>query len=51
MVPAETNALVAKYTVDELLHSVPKFLGIKAAAEKIVVCALEERVRIAMKCV
>ncbi|KAF7973804.1 hypothetical protein HWV62_14172 [Athelia sp. TMB] len=49
MVPAETNALVAKYTVDELLHSVPTCLGIKAAAEKIVVCALEERVRIAMK--
>lgn len=50
MVPADTNAFVAQYTTDELLHNVPAFLGMKAAAEKMVVCTLEERVRIAMKC-
>ncbi|KZP24251.1 hypothetical protein FIBSPDRAFT_668589, partial [Athelia psychrophila] len=49
MVPADTNAFVAQYTTDELLHSVPAFLGLRAAAERVVVCTLEERVRIAMK--
>lgn len=51
MVPADSNALVARYTVAELLHRVPTFLGLKAAAENIAVSALEERVRIAMKSV
>lgn len=50
MVPADTNAFVAQHMADELLHNVPVFLGMKAAAEKMVVCTLEERVRIAMKC-
>jgi len=48
MIPATTNRDVAGYTVDELLHSVPAAFGIKAFANKIVICTLEEHVRVAM---
>ncbi|KAJ2929425.1 hypothetical protein H1R20_g7655, partial [Candolleomyces eurysporus] len=48
MVPAETNNLVAGYTVAELLYAVPKKFGMKAFAERVVIALLEERVRIAM---
>jgi hypothetical protein len=48
MVPATSNRDVAQFTVDELLHSVPTTFGIKALAQRIVVCLLEEPVRIAM---
>lgn len=48
MVPAPTNRNVAGYTIAEMLHSVPSAFGIKAFATRIVICCLEERVRISM---
>lgn len=51
MVPAQSNKDVAKYTTDELLHVLPEKFGIKALAERISVCLLDEPVRIAMMCV
>lgn len=48
MVPAQTNFDVAKYTTEELLHAVPECFGIKKLARRLIVCALEDNVRVAM---
>ena len=48
MIPATTNRDLAGHTIDELLHSVPAVFGIKAFATKIIICILEEPVRVSM---
>ncbi|TRM66718.1 hypothetical protein BD626DRAFT_163255 [Schizophyllum amplum] len=48
MVPAESNAEVAKRTTDENLYRVPAALGLKAFARRLTVCLVGERVRVAM---
>src|ERR1700722_6621248 len=48
MVPATSNRDIANFTVDEMLHSVPEIFGIKSFFKKLVICLLEERVRVGM---
>ncbi|KAF8197134.1 hypothetical protein BJ912DRAFT_954888 [Pholiota molesta] len=48
MVPAETNRIVAGYTLDELLCPVPEAFGLRAFGVKIVVCLLDDITREAM---
>lgn len=48
MIPNTTNRDVAGYTIDELLHSVPTTFGIKALATRILICILDEPIRVSM---
>lgn len=48
MVPATSNRDVAKFTTEELLHAVPERFGLKSFCRRLVVCLLDEPVRIAM---
>jgi hypothetical protein len=48
MVPAASNREVAKSTMDELLHFVPKSFGVRAFFSRAAICIIDERVRIAM---
>ncbi|RXW22083.1 hypothetical protein EST38_g3771 [Candolleomyces aberdarensis] len=48
MVPAESNRLVAGFTIGELIYAIPKKLGLKSFAERFVAAVVEPRVRIAM---
>ncbi|KAJ2935068.1 hypothetical protein H1R20_g2078, partial [Candolleomyces eurysporus] len=48
MVPAESNHLVAGFTIGELIYAIPKKLGLKSFAERFVAALVEPRVRIAM---
>lgn len=48
MIPADSNRLVANYTTDELIHVVPSSFGLKTFARNLSICALEDRVRLAM---
>ncbi|TFK51574.1 hypothetical protein OE88DRAFT_1801631 [Heliocybe sulcata] len=48
MVPAASNRAVAQFTIDELLCFAPEKYGIKNFLQRIVVCLLETRVRVAM---
>lgn len=48
MVPAETNRVVAGYTLDELLCPVPEAFGLRAFGVKIVLCLLDGITREAM---
>jgi len=48
MVPVATNHAVAQLTVDELLCFAPEKYGIKNFLQRIIVCLLETRVRVAM---
>ncbi|EPQ53280.1 hypothetical protein GLOTRDRAFT_46084 [Gloeophyllum trabeum ATCC 11539] len=48
MIPAQTNHHVAQLTVDEFLWFAPEKFGIKDFLQRIVICMLEDRVRIAM---
>jgi hypothetical protein len=51
MVTADTNREVAGYTVDELISFVPENFGVKAFAERTVICLMEDVVRESMSCV
>ncbi|EAU83510.2 hypothetical protein CC1G_04766 [Coprinopsis cinerea okayama7 len=48
MVPAKSNHQVAKLTTGELVEGVPNVLGLRTFVERITVCLVEERVRVAM---
>ena len=48
MIPAESNNIVAGFTIGELIYAVPKAFGLKSFAERIVAALVEPRVRIAM---
>jgi len=48
MAPAPTNAEIAGYTIDELLSAAPETFGIKTLAQRIVICLLDDTVRVAM---
>ena len=48
MVPDPANNKVAGFTTAEILCAIPDIFGLKALAERVVVCLLEERVRVAM---
>jgi hypothetical protein len=48
MVPADSNYKTARHTLAELLAAVPEAFGLKAFAEKIAICLMEDRVREAM---
>lgn len=48
MIPAETNRMVAEFTMDELLSAVPTSLGLKTFAQKGVIAVLDDNVRVAM---
>jgi hypothetical protein len=48
MVPAQTNHDVATYTTEELIHAIPELYGLKNFARRLTICALNDRVRIAM---
>jgi hypothetical protein len=48
MVPAQTNHDVAIYTINELLHVVPEAFGIHAFAVRVILCLIEDPVRVAM---
>ncbi|KAJ7618734.1 hypothetical protein FB45DRAFT_981213 [Roridomyces roridus] len=45
MVPAQTNQIVAKHTIDELLFAVPHSFGLRHVAEGLARTLLEDRVR------
>ncbi|EAU81978.2 hypothetical protein CC1G_09164 [Coprinopsis cinerea okayama7 len=48
MLPSLTNHKVASATLEELIYAVPAFLGLNALVKRIIICLLEDRVRIAM---
>lgn len=48
MVPAKSNHLTARHTLDELLARAPKAFGIKKFGEKLAICLLDDIVRKAM---
>ena len=48
MVPSPTNYEVAQHTTSELVMRVPAAFGIRDFAKRFTVCALDERVRVAM---
>jgi len=48
MVPAQSNADVARYTLDELLAAAPGALGIKKFGEKVSICLMDDITRVAM---
>jgi hypothetical protein len=48
MKPAISNRDLAGYTTNELLSTVPEALGLKNFGRRIIICLLEERVRVAM---
>ncbi|KAJ2915437.1 hypothetical protein MD484_g4981, partial [Candolleomyces efflorescens] len=48
IVPAESNRLVAGFTIGELIYAVPKKFGLKSFAERFIAAVVEPRVRIAM---
>lgn len=50
MFPAESNSTIAEYTKYELLYAVPRIFSIRKFVERILICLLEEPVRIAMMC-
>ena len=48
MVPNLTSAEVAGHTLDELLFAVPRAFGLKAFAQRISICFLDDVVRVSM---
>ncbi|KAF9524241.1 hypothetical protein CPB83DRAFT_861677 [Crepidotus variabilis] len=48
MVPAQSNHETAIHTLDELLSAVPDALGLKSFGQRISICLMSERVRVAM---
>ena len=48
MVPDPINAEVASYTLNELLFAVPEAFGLKAFAQRISICLLDDAVRVSM---
>ncbi|TFK25907.1 hypothetical protein FA15DRAFT_668062 [Coprinopsis marcescibilis] len=48
MVPVESNHLVANLTTAELIAAVPQAFGLRKFVERLTICVLEDRVRIAM---
>lgn len=45
MIPAESNKEVAYHTTQELICAVPEAFGLKAFAEKVVICLLDDQLR------
>ena len=48
MIPAETDKEVAGYTMAELLSAVPIPFGLLSFTVRVVLCLLEDRVRVGM---
>ena len=48
MVPDPVNAEIASHTMNELVFAAPEAFGLKAFAQRISICLLEDVVRISM---
>ena len=48
LIPAETNKVVAEYTMAELLSAVPVRFSLLSFASRVAFCLLEDRVRVGM---
>lgn len=48
MVPDPTNTEIAGYTTDELLSAVPETFGLKMFVQRIIICLLDDIVRVSI---